>query len=768
MKRITDTLVYLTAALLLAAIAAGCSTTRRIPDDEMLYTGLKKVTITGHENDKVPSDVATQVKEAVEVEPNNAMWHSAYHRWPFPLGLWVYNNWSNPPKGFKHWLYEKLVAEPVLISDVRPEVRTHMVNQILENNGYFRGHTSYELIKNKRNSKKAKLSYTINTGPAYLVDSIELLPDTTQLFHMIDSVAGRLTTLRVGERYCVDSLSAARMAIANALRNRGYYFFRPEYIEYLADSTIIPGRISLRMVMASNVPDFAKKRYRTGKVTTYIYRNEGGGTPDTVSTRKGDLIVMEPSRLRKKVIPENITLRPGKYLSVRDMNRTQTYLSRLGIFNAINIEVMPDTLSAEKDLLDVAIACTFDAPLEVSVEVNASSKSNSYLGPGAIFTVINRNLFGGGEQLNVQLTGAYEWQTGHNRSSLFNSYEFGVNASLAFPRFIAPKFIPRLRRALNWTRIGLGADLLNRPHYFKMAQFNASFSYDWRATRYIQNNFTVFRLTYTDLMHTTHTFDSIMDANQAIAQSFKSQFIPQMSYSIIYDRAMDRYNTINVQGTVTEAGNIFYGVWEAFGKRGGKKLFGVPFSQFVKATAQIVYGHRLGRGGHWLMSRLFVGAAHAYGNSSQVPYSEQFYCGGANSVRAFTVRGIGPGSYRAPTSNSNDYFDQTGTFKLEANLEYRFPIIGPLHGALFLDAGNVWLLKEDPGRPGGTLRSSTFFEDLALGTGAGLRFDIGMLVIRGDLGIGIHAPYDTGRSGYYNMTSFSNSLAFHLAIGYPF
>ncbi len=757
----------LIVSVLLALVAGSCSTTRRIPADDMLYTGLKKVTIDGVDGEKVPSDVVSQVKDAVEVEPNNAIWHSAYYRWPFPLGLWVYNNWSNPKKGLKHWLYEKLVSEPVLMSDVKPEVRTKMVDQILENNGFFRGHTSYELVQGK-NKKKARLSYTVNTGPAYMVDSIELLPDSTHLLHSIDSVARRLTTLRKGERYCVDSLSAARTAIANAMRNRGYYFFRPEYIEYLADSTINPGSIALRMVMPSSVPAFALKRYRIGNVTTYIYRNEGGGTPDTTSTRVGDLIVMEPARLRKKIIPENVTLRPGKYLSVRDMDRTQTYLSRLGIFNAINIEVITDTVNKESDLLNVAIACTFDTPLEASVEVNVSSKSNSYLGPGAIFNVTNRNIFGGGEQLNVQLTGAYEWQTGHNRSSLFNSYEVGLNASLAFPRLLAPKFIPRLRRAVHWTRVSVGADLLNRPHYFKMAQFNAAFSYDWRSNRYIQNNLTLFKLTYTDLMHTTHAFDSIMDANQAIAQSFRSQFIPQLSYSIIYDRAMDRDNTINVQGTVTEAGNIFYGIWEAFGKRGEKKLFGVPFSQFVKATGQIVYGHRIGRGDSWLMSRIFVGAAHAYGNSAQVPYSEQFYCGGANSVRAFTVRSIGPGSYHVPGTTSNDYFDQTGTFKFEANLEYRFPIIGPVHGAVFLDAGNVWLLENDPARPGGMLKASTFFKDLALGTGVGIRFDIGMLVLRGDLGIGIHAPYDTGRSGYYNMTSFGNSLAFHLAIGYPF
>ena len=217
-----------------------------------------------------------------------------------------------------------------------------------------------------------------------------------------------------------------------------------------------------------------------------------------------------------------------------------------------------------------------------------------------------------------------------------------------------------------------------------------------------------------------------------------------------------------------EAGNLFWSVYEACGKRGEKELFGTPFSQFLKGTTQIVYGRRLGVGDHWLVTRAAVGVAWAYGNSSQVPYAEQFYVGGANSVRAWAVRDLGPGSYRPPADQENGYFDQTGTFKFEFNTEYRFPIAGPLHGALFLDAGNVWLLKKDPLRPGGELRAKTFLKDIALGTGVGLRVDISMLVLRGDLGIGLHAPYDTGKSGYFNLPSFKKSLCFHLAIGYPF
>lgn len=408
--------------LVVALVVASCSTTRRIADDELLYTGVKRFDVIASPGQKVSSDVDDQVKNAIDVAPNNSL-ISPYLRYPFPIGLWVYNNWDSESKGFKHWLYEKLVEEPVLVSDVRPEVRVKMIDQILDNNGYFSSSVSYELLQG-RNKKKAKIKYIVNAGPEYALGKIELLPDTCHLNHMIDSIAQSGTYLVEGNRYCTDSLSAERTRIANAVRNRGYYYFRPDYIEYLADSTLSRNSIALKMVMAKNIAPANLKRYRTGFVTVRINRNQGDGTPDTIETRRARLILMQPSKLRTAIIPECVTFRANKVFSVRDMNRTQTYLSRLGIFNAINIDVQRDTVSSS-DLLNVDITCTFDTPLEASIEVNASSKSNSYLGPGMTLGVTNRNLFGGGEQLNVNLTGAYEWQTGRNKgnSSLFNSYE---------------------------------------------------------------------------------------------------------------------------------------------------------------------------------------------------------------------------------------------------------------------------------------------------------------------------------------------------------
>lgn len=758
--------IFLTLLLL-----SSCSTTSRLAPDEELYNGIKKLTVTGVEGEKVPPGLKSEISEAVSVKPNNP-YPMTNIRTPFPIGLWIWNHWSGYEKGFKHWVYEKFASEPVLINEVRPDLRVKMIDRILDNNGFFRGTATYS-TSHKRNPRITSVSYDVTTGPAYMLDTIELLPDTCGLTHLIDSLASRHSYLRPGVRFSVDSLKNVRTSIATSLRNRGYYFFNPEYIEYLADTVNrAPTRIALRMTLASNTPQLMLKQYKVGKVKMILRRNDGTGTPDTIRTSRATLVQYMPSRFRRKLVDECITLRPGRNLRVNALNNTQTRLSRLGIFSNIDINIVPPDSAAwarGDDRLDVVIDCTLDRPLEATIEANVSSKSNSYLGPGLMLGLTQNNLFGGGEQLNLTLTGSYEWQTGKDRSSIFNSYEAGLQASLAFPRLLAPKFIPRLRRELSWTRITLNADMLNRPHYFSMAQFNASFGYDWSPSRYSSSTLTLLKLTYNNLMHTTAEFDSLMTANRAVALSFRSQFLPQIMYTYSYDRVFHNMNQLSWSATVQEAGGIFCGIWRACGVKGEKELFGIPISQFFKVSGQIVYGRKLSYShDFWLVMRAATGIAHAYGNSSEVPYSEQFWVGGANSVRAFTVRSLGPGSYRPEKGVSGDYFDQTGTFKFEANAELRFPIIGPLHGAVFLDAGNVWILKNDPQRPGGKLEARNFLRELALGTGVGLRVDIGMLVIRGDLGIGIHAPYSTGKPGYYNMTSFKNSLAFHLAIGYPF
>lgn len=760
--------VLTVVAFILTVWIVSCSTTKRLGPDEVRYTGMGKFDMISADHEKLPSELVSELKKTGETDANDYLFA------PFikiPLGLWVYNNWNDSAKGLKGWLYRKWVKDPVLVSEVKPELRAKLMQQLLADNGYFGSQVQYNIEPDKKNEKKAAIGYTLHIPRPHHIDSILYLESNSKLNKFIDSVARKSPYLQKGVIFNVDSLEAERVRIVNAMRNRGYYYFRPEYIQFLADSLISPGDVAIKLNLVRDIPQMAKLQYRTGKITTIILRNseETMGTPDTMHTAKGELIVYEPARLRKNLIPECITFREGKLFTVRDMNLTQTRLSRLGIFGGIQINVMPADTNPANPLVDVYTTARFQSPIEATISANLTSKSNSYLGPGIVLGLSHNNIFGGGEKLSVQLTADYEWQTGGERNKNFNSYEFGLTGSLAFPRLLAPSFIKRLRRNLNWTTITLGANTLNRPQFFNIAEFNAGLTYEWQSTRHALNQLTLFKLTYTKLLKHTLEFDSIMEQNPAIALGFQSQFIPEISWTYTYDKFFERerINGINFQSQLTEAGNIIDGVWSIF-QKGNKTLFGTPFSQFIKGQLQLVYNRRLfPKQDQWIVSRVLIGAEHPYGNSSQVPYSEQFYIGGANSIRAFTIRSLGPGSYRPANQERDGYFDQTGTFKLEANVEYRFPIVSILHGAAFLDMGNVWLLKNDPMRPGGLLQGKTFLKDVAVGTGVGLRVDIGVMVLRGDLGYGLHAPYYPNNPHYFNI-KFTKAFCFHLAIGYPF
>jgi len=756
-------------AVLMALLLPSCSTTRKLGDNDVLYTGVKRLKY--HEDSvKVDDGVKTDIFTAINVKPNNPL-YSPYYRTPFPIGLLLYNYIDEDAKGFKGWLYKHFAAKPVLIKRVNPQARVDMINTILRNNGYFTSSASYRLNPSS-NPKKAKISYDINIKPPYTIGNVEYIGANDRLLQLVDSLASENRYLKTGSRYCLDSLNAVRIDITNAVRNRGYYFFRPEYIQYLADSIQDKGIIHLKLIESPDIPNNANQRYLTHNITAQVFNDDAVGEPDTIITRNCTLIKYEPVHIKDNVVPSCIRTRKGRQFRINSIDRTQAALSRLGIFSTVDIQVVPlDSVTPDGDgLLDVNIYCQLDKPWEVTFEMQGVS-SNSFIGPGLEVGATHKNAFGAGEKFAVDIYGNYEWQTGSNeyKSSDLDSYEFGIEGKLDFPRLLAPKFLYPSRRYTNWTRFSLSANMMNRPGWFKMAQLSAAATWEWHANRYSSHMLTPLRLTYNKLISTSEKFEQETARNKAMAESFKDIFIPKIEYTYTFDRDINRRDHINFTASVAESGNILAGAWSIFKTKGTKELFGTPFSQFVKAHAQAVWTCNLGIEGQ-LATRVFVGAAHAYGNSTDLPYREQFYAGGSNSVRAFNVRTIGPGSYH-PTDSTHrgGYFDRTGTFKFEANAEYRFPILGYFKGAVFIDAGNVWLLKDDDKRPGGKLKMKNFFKDLALGTGIGLRFDMSMLVVRADLGIALHAPYDTGKRGYFNIPlTFKDILGFHLAIGYPF
>ena len=761
--------------LLLCLFLLSCSTTKNLPEGAILYTGISKMEIQQPDNSEAGRSTVEEVEAALAYPPNNAFMGSSSVRVPFPFGLWVYNAFVNKEGKLSRWIFNKLAAKPVLISTVNPDVRVKVARNLLNEYGYFNGATAYELVPDKKDPRKAKIAYQVTMNPPYTIDSVYYV----RMRNRVDSLLPRMSSerlLRKGDNFNVVRLQVERERIADMLRDHGYYYFRPEYMLYQADTTITPGKVSLRVVPKEGMPRNALRPWKLGKVDFYLngYRNE----PPTDSIRYKDLTIHYEGKLRVRpsVLYNRLYFRPGDRYSQTQQERSQTALARLGTFRYSEFQYVPRDTMRRQDTLDLRINTVYDLPLDGELELNVTAKSNDQIGPGAVFSVTKRNMFGGGETFGVKLRGSYEWQTGNKLDaggSKINSYELGLSTTLTFPRLLFPTLGKRDLNFPATTTFRLYADQMNRARFFKMLSFGGDASYEFQPSATSHHSVTPFKLAYNLLQHTTVEFDSIADNNKALMKSLQDQFVPSMSYTYTYDDSpiTSKRHHVWLQGSITQAGLLMDAAYAIAGKafdKEGKKLFGNPFAQFIKGTVEARYNYQLGENQR-LVGRIMAGAIYSYGNARTAPYNEQFYVGGANSVRAFTIRSIGPGRYyQSSEENKYAYIDRTGDLKFEANLEYRFQIMGDLHGATFLDCGNIWLLREDPDRPGGRLKAGHFFKDLALGTGFGIRYDMDFLVIRFDVGIGLHLPYETGKSGYYNLPRFKDGMGYHFAIGYPF
>lgn len=756
---------------LLLIILSACSTTRHLSEGEILYTGMKKTVVMNRDISPAGDEALEEVGAALKATPNNALLGSSSIRTPFPFGLWMYNAFQSYEKGLGRWLFNRFAAKPVLISTVNPEVRIKVARNLLRDYGYFNGQVSYELIPGKK--RQAKLRYTIDMQQPYLLDSVmyaSYSPKTDSLIHL--RLADKI--LRKGDHFSVLKLEEERQRLSGLLRNAGYYYFRPELITFLADTTRQSGRVSLKVTPKAGLPSEALRPWSIGDRSVWLYGYDGEVPTDSLLYKDLLIYYQGKLRVRPQVLYNRFSLQSGEKYSQHRQLKLQENMNQLGTFRFTELLFTPQDTTALNNRLNVRMNAAYDLPLDGELEFNVTTKSNGQTGPGAVFSISRRNIFHGGELLSLRLKGSYEWQTNapvDGNNSVINSYELGASTSLTLPRLVLPGMLNKEFAYPATTTFSLNGDQLNRAGFFKLLSFGGSATYNFQTSRVSRHSVTPFRLSFNVLQYTTQRFDSVTNANPALYLSLKNQFVPAMNYTYTYDDAgvRGKRNHLWWESSFTSAGNVLSAVYRLFGKSFNqeKQLLGNPFAQFLKLTSEVRYTYKLSAR-QSLVGRMSGGVLCAYGNSKVAPYNEQFYIGGANSLRAFTIRSLGPGSYRPNPDNVYSYMDQTGTFKLEANLEYRFNILGNLNGALFLDAGNIWLLKPDTARPGGQLSLSRLGKEIALGTGCGLRYDLSFLVIRLDAGIGLHAPYETSRTGYYNIPTFKDGLGLHLAIGYPF
>ena len=580
-----------------------------------------------------------------------------------------------------------------------------------------------------------------------------------------------------GAPFSTSALDEERNRISSLFRENGYYYYRPAYATILADSLNTPGSVEVRMQPVAGIPAEATRKWYLGRMIMQIRRNINEQLTDTIVRRNITVIHGgKRSPMRARAIRKDMTLKRGNLFRQSDLNESSSVLNSLGLFTVSAFSFTPRDTTAQCDTLDMILNCVLDKPYDASIEANYTLKSDNRMGPGLVLGLTKRNAFRGGEKLSLKLMGSYEWQTGRrvaSNNSSINSYEYGAELSLEYPRIEAFGLLKRRRfHSPPSTVLSLSVNQRDRANYYKLLTIKTSLTYKVQASRNWRHEFTPIGVDYNRLNGTSAKFDSIMFSNMQYYYSMFDQFVPKLQYSVSYQSDKWKKNPIYWEATLTEAGNFVSLGYMAFGKNfgtHGKTLLGIDYAQFIKLSTSLRKTWQMGFKSQ-LVGRVAGGIIIPYGNSEVAPFAECFYVGGANSIRAFTVRSVGPGRYHEANSELA-YFDRVGDMKLEGNLEYRFNIFGGLYGALFLDAGNVWNLKnsfDDETEQDGVFRIKDFWRQIALGTGFGVRYDLDFFVLRLDLGIGLHLPYDTGKSGFYNIPKFRDGLGFHFAIGYPF
>jgi outer membrane protein assembly factor BamA len=779
-KKILVFPVFFTGILLVSS----CSTTKNLPEGEALYIGQKKMKIENLSKTQTGHLALEEIKAVLSASPNNSLLGSSTMRYGPPVGLWIYNRYVNSKTKVGKFIFDKLAAKPVFISTINPNIRVKVANNLLHDYGYFNGTVGYELFPRAKDPKKVKLQYLINMEPPYKIDSVayeRFSPETKQI--LLDGQDSSF--LRKRDQFSVFKLDEERNRLSDLLRNRGYYYFRPDFIAYRADTTQSFGKVNLQITPKAGLSANALRKWYIGDISIRLYGQNDETPNDSLQYENMDIYYYNKLKVRPEVILKSFRFKKGQLFTERRNARTHDNLTGLGIFRYAEIQYdTPYPNSSDKagmdSILNVTVKTAYDLPYDSELEFNFATKSNDRMGPGAAYSVIKRNVFGGGESFSVRLRGSYEWQTyssAIDSVSAINSYELGASASLTIPRVVFPKISRKTYDFQGITTFRLNAGQLNRARFFKMLSFGGEVTYTFQPSRMHRHLITPFKLTFNTLQQTTREFDSVINANPVLFRSLSNQFIPSMNYIHTYDNTAGilrhrKQNLFRMETSFTSTGNLTSLIYKLTGHgdfNEQKELLGAHFAQFLKLTEDIRYTWNIDRN-QSLAMRLNGGIIYSYGNSNVSPYSEQFFVGGANSIRAFTVRSIGPGSYRpeAQSQSGYSYMDQTGDVKLEGNLEYRFRILKDIHGAVFFDAGNIWILRNDSDRPGGKISLKNLPNDIALGTGAGLRYDLSALVIRLDCGMALHIPYTTSRKGYYNIPKFTEGLGLHFAVGYPF
>lgn len=766
---------YLFYGFWIAFCMSACNTTKLVPEGDYLYTGgkakIEESPVSRQQRKVIEEDLTSVLRP----KPNSSI-----------LGLkpklWIYNI-SHDAKGAPLKWIKKWGQPPVLFSSVRVDYNSDLILNRLENRGFFLANTSADTTIRK---KKASLTYHTFTGPQYMIDSVKFDTDSSDLGKAVTSTFNG-TFLKKGEPYNLDVIKAERTRIDSRLKEIGFYYFNPENLLIQVDST--NGKrhaVNLFLTVKGSTPEKAQDKYTINNI--YIYPNFRptdtlqGRTKNTVEY-EGLLITDRKKTFNPRVFTRTMFFHKGDIYNRTDHNLSLNRLTSLGTFKFVKNRFVES--DSGQNMLDAYYYLTPYPKKSIRAEVTGRTNSANFTGSEFTVRWKNRNAFKGAEQVNLSAYIGTDVQVSGNNSGN-NILRYGFEGSLSFPRILAPFKFNSTSAFIPQTKIVAGYDFLNRKGSYTLNSLRSSFGYTWKESREKEHQLNILGLNYVQPSRVSAEYQRLADSIPSYQKAIDKQFTIGPSYNFNYTNTQDTYktNTFYFNGNLDFSGNIL-GLFTKASGADPKRLFGANFAQYIRAEVDFRYYRKLGLHSQWA-NRIIMGYSHSYGNSRSLPFVKQFFIGGTNSLRGFRARSLGPGTYCDANLNLDDpnYLaaDQSGDIKLELNSEYRAKLFSVVQGALFVDAGNIWLQRPDErsstthqaSRSGATF-GKDFLKELAVDAGAGLRIDASILVLRLDVGFPIRKPWlPEGDRWVFDDIDFGSkswrkeNLVYNLAIGFPF
>lgn len=772
MKQLIKPLVFLLCCLVMAS----CSTTKKLKPGQYLYTGAK-IIINPDSAAKIDDQkqVASILESKTRPRPNKSLLGI---KWK----LLLYNLAPDTvkPKGIGNWLKNKIGEAPVLVNDVKIKYNNDVLKSYLISQGYLQAEVTGDTVLK---GKKGSAIYTANTGIRYKINSVTFPKDTGILTNNININKDK-TLLKVGNFYDLDTYKNERIRIDIDLKESGYFYFSPDYLILQVDSTIGKNLVDVTVKVKNTSPDAALKPYTIKNIN--IYPNYNLRRDSLLRSLKplqyNDFNIYDNrNTFKPKVFDRLVFFKKGENYNRKDHNQSLNRMVNIGAFQDVRTEFLPID-SFRNNQLNLNIFLTPLKKKSLSFSVTGTNKSSNFVGSEVKITQTVRNLFRGAEQLDVSASGGFETQySGLAKGQ--NSLSLTLEGKLTLPQFIVPFYKPSVTTAfIPKTIASVSYQLLNRGSQYSLNAFKAEFSYNWKENIRKEHTFNPIAVNYVQSSFPdTLTKERLFKENPILRTSLENQFIIGSNYNFTFSNQMEtfRKNNLYFNGGIETAGNL-WGLFVAKDDLGRRNLFNTSLTQFVRLEADLRNYYKVNRNVTWA-SRLNLGYGYAYGNGSTLPFVRQFFAGGSNDIRAFRARILGPGTYKVP--DNQIFSDQGGDIKAMINTELRFKIVSVLYGALFVDAGNIWLRKEDKGvpgttnlgRPGSGFKLSNALSELAVGTGAGLRVDAQIFVIRLDGAFPIRKPYlPANQRWVLNQVDFGSktwrkeNFILNIGIGYPF